>query len=76
MNISNGMVCLNSEIKAWAPRGDFVEYTDGDRQRVQIPVKLLIHLYEGFKWELEQVQGRNWQAYESILMNTEGSHGK
>lgn len=68
MMVTNGIVCLNPEMKGWTPRGDFVEYTDGDGQRVQIPVKLLIHLYEGFKWDLEH-QGRNWDTYVSSLMN-------
>jgi len=61
MKTENGVIVLE-DLKAFSPYDNEVCYTDMSGTRISIPMKVLIHLYEGSKSILER-RGINWKKY-------------
>lgn len=58
MKISNGRIIL-SDAQSYSPNPDFIDYIDIDNNKISIPLKLVIRLYEGTKHRVER-SGHDW----------------
>lgn len=59
MKISNGRIIL-SDAQSYSPSLDFIDYVDINNNKISIPLKLVIRLYEGTKQRVEYA-GHNWE---------------
>ena len=61
MKINNGVIYLEDSV-GFRPNHYDVGYTDESGNRVVIPMKLLVRLYEGTKYHHEKI-GINWEEF-------------
>lgn len=58
MKISNGRIIL-SDAQSYSPSLDFIDYVDINNNKISIPLKLVLRLYEGTKQRVER-SGNDW----------------
>lgn len=65
MKTSSGKIILEDAVR-FSPTYIGVDYTDESEIRIHIPMKLLVRLYEGSKYQLEK-NGYNWEEFCNTL---------
>jgi hypothetical protein len=69
MKTQGGVICLSEIGKAINIQGDFAYYMDTEHTKIQIPLSVIVRLYELAKFEAER-QGKNWESEANILAKT------
>lgn len=65
MEIKNNRIYLEDS-KSFSPIVDSINYTDLSNNKINVPIKLIVRLYEGCKDDFEKRE-INWEEYCSNL---------
>lgn len=68
MKMYDGVVYLHS-VKSFMPSMNSVHYTDVDGNRIAIPMDVVIRLYEGARYHIEQVYGIDFKEFSDDVLN-------
>lgn len=61
MNILRGTLLLN-DVENYRVNSKEIDYVDTKRNKIVIPIKLIVRLYEGAKFDKER-KGINWKDF-------------
>lgn len=75
MKMHDGVVFLD-RVQTFFPTMNNVEYTDVDGNRIVVPMDVLIRLYEGARYHIEQVYGMDFKEFSDDVLNPNHQFGQ